>query len=157
MLNSQEILEKSAEGKRALAQVQAADKKYADDIAKLDEQIKQLQNRLSTQRPDPDARGGPGPPDRHPEEADRASAGHRRRLARLPGAPGEDARADPERSHPHHRAAPQGQGARPHLRRGQGRGRVLHPRARPDRRGHPALRRPESGAGQEVAPGEGVP
>lgn len=50
MLNSQEILEKSAEGKRALAQVQAADKKYADDIARLDEQIKQLQNRLSTQR-----------------------------------------------------------------------------------------------------------
>ena len=50
MLNSQEILEKSVEGKRALAQVQAADKKYADDIAKLDEQIKQLQNRLSTQR-----------------------------------------------------------------------------------------------------------
>jgi len=33
-----------------LAQVQAADKKYADDIAKLDDQIKQLQNRLSTQR-----------------------------------------------------------------------------------------------------------
>ena len=30
MLNSQEILEKSAEGKRALAQVQAADKKYAE-------------------------------------------------------------------------------------------------------------------------------
>lgn len=50
MLNSQEILEKSVEGKRALAQVQAADKKYADDIARLDEQIKQLQTRLSTQR-----------------------------------------------------------------------------------------------------------
>jgi outer membrane protein len=50
MLNSQEILEKSVEGKRALAQVQAADKKYADDIARLDDQIKQLQNRLSTQR-----------------------------------------------------------------------------------------------------------
>lgn len=50
LINSQEILDKSAEGKRALAQVQAADKKYADDIAKLDETIKQLQNRLSTQR-----------------------------------------------------------------------------------------------------------
>jgi outer membrane protein len=50
LINSQEILDKSAEGKRALAQVQAADKKYADDIAKMDEAIKQLQNRLSTQR-----------------------------------------------------------------------------------------------------------
>ncbi len=50
MINSQEILEKSAEGKRAIAQFQAADKKYADEIARLDDQIKQLQNRLSTQR-----------------------------------------------------------------------------------------------------------
>ena len=80
MLNSQEILEKSVEGKRVLAQVQAADKKYADDIARLDDQIKQLQNRLSTQRMTLTRRSGPGPPDRHPEEADRASAGHRGRL-----------------------------------------------------------------------------
>lgn len=50
MINSQEILDKSAEGKRALAQLQAADKKFSDDIARLDDQIKQLQNRLSTQR-----------------------------------------------------------------------------------------------------------
>jgi outer membrane protein len=50
MVNSQEILDKSAEGKRALAQLQAADKKYADEITRLDDQIKQLQNRLSTQR-----------------------------------------------------------------------------------------------------------
>ncbi|MCU0243422.1 MAG: OmpH family outer membrane protein [Acidobacteria bacterium] len=50
LINSQEILDRSAEGKRALAQVQAADKKYGDDIAKMDEAIKQLQNRLSTQR-----------------------------------------------------------------------------------------------------------
>jgi outer membrane protein len=50
MINSQEILEKSVEGKKAIAQLQAADKKYSDDIARLDDQMKQLQNRLSTQR-----------------------------------------------------------------------------------------------------------
>jgi outer membrane protein len=50
MVNSQEVLEKSAEGKRAIAQLQAADKKYTDEITKLDDQIKQLQNRLTTQR-----------------------------------------------------------------------------------------------------------
>lgn len=49
-INSQEVLEKSAEGKRAIAALQAADKKYSDDITRLDEQIKQLQNRLQTQR-----------------------------------------------------------------------------------------------------------
>jgi outer membrane protein len=50
MINSQEVLEKSIEGKKALAQLQAADKKFSDDIARLDDQIKQLQNRLSAQR-----------------------------------------------------------------------------------------------------------
>ena len=50
MINSQEILDKSAEGKRVLAQLQAADKKYSDELTRLDDQIKQLQNRLSTQR-----------------------------------------------------------------------------------------------------------
>jgi outer membrane protein len=50
MVNSQEVLEKSAEGKKAIAQLQAADKKYTDEITKLDDQIKQLQNRLTTQR-----------------------------------------------------------------------------------------------------------
>ena len=50
MINSQEILDKSAEGKRALAQLQAADKKYTDQVTQLDEQIKQLQNRLTSQR-----------------------------------------------------------------------------------------------------------
>ncbi len=49
-INSQEILDQSVEGKKALAQLQAADKKYTDDITRLDDQIKQLQNRLSTQR-----------------------------------------------------------------------------------------------------------
>jgi outer membrane protein len=50
MINSQEILDKSIEGKKSLAQVQAADKKYADDITRMDDQIRQLQNRLTTQR-----------------------------------------------------------------------------------------------------------
>ena len=50
IINSQSILEKSVEGKRIFAQFQAADKKYADGIARLDEQIKQLQGRLSAQR-----------------------------------------------------------------------------------------------------------
>jgi len=50
MINSQEVLDKSAEGKRALAQLTAADKKYGDEITRIDDQIKQLQNRLSTQR-----------------------------------------------------------------------------------------------------------
>jgi outer membrane protein len=50
MINSQEILEKSVEGKRTLAQLQVASKKYSDNISQLDGQIKQLQNRLTTQR-----------------------------------------------------------------------------------------------------------
>jgi len=50
MLNSQEVLEKSAEGKRALAELAAADKRYTDQITRLDDQIKQLQTRLTAQR-----------------------------------------------------------------------------------------------------------
>jgi outer membrane protein len=50
VLNSQEVLEKSAEGKKALAQLQAADKRYGDQILTLDDQIKQLQSRLQAQR-----------------------------------------------------------------------------------------------------------
>jgi Skp family chaperone for outer membrane proteins len=49
-INSQEVLEKSTEGKKAIAELQAADKKYGDQITRLDEQIKQLQNRLTAQR-----------------------------------------------------------------------------------------------------------
>jgi len=49
-VNSQEILDKSAEGKRALAQLQEAERNYAAEITKIDDQIKQLQNRLNTQR-----------------------------------------------------------------------------------------------------------
>jgi outer membrane protein len=50
MVNTQTVLEKSAEGKKAIAQLQAADKKYSDQVNLLDDQIKQLQNRLATQR-----------------------------------------------------------------------------------------------------------
>jgi Skp family chaperone for outer membrane proteins len=50
MVNTQAVLDKSVEGKKAIAQLQAADKKYSDQVTQLDDQIKQLQNRLSTQR-----------------------------------------------------------------------------------------------------------
>ncbi len=50
VVNSQDILDKSVEGKRVLAQLQAADKKYTGSLTGLDDQITQLQNRLSTQR-----------------------------------------------------------------------------------------------------------
>ncbi len=49
-INSQEVLEKSAEGKKAIAQLQAADKKFGDQITRIDDQIKQLQGRLTAQR-----------------------------------------------------------------------------------------------------------
>ena len=49
-INSQEVLEKSAEGMKAIAQLQAADKKFGDQIARIDDQIKQLQGRLTAQR-----------------------------------------------------------------------------------------------------------
>lgn len=50
IINSQEVLEKSVEGKKAIAQIQAADKKYTDQITAIDDSIKQLQNRLTAQR-----------------------------------------------------------------------------------------------------------
>jgi outer membrane protein len=49
-IDSQQILDRSAEGKKAVAELQAANKKYTDDLARLDDQIKQLQSRLTTQR-----------------------------------------------------------------------------------------------------------
>jgi outer membrane protein len=50
MINSQEVLEKSVEGKKAITQLQAADKKFGDQITTLDDQIKTLQGRLTAQR-----------------------------------------------------------------------------------------------------------
>jgi outer membrane protein len=49
-MDSQQILDRSTEGKKAVAELQAANKKYTDDLARLDDQIKQLQSRLTTQR-----------------------------------------------------------------------------------------------------------
>lgn len=50
VVNSQEVLEKSAEGKRVMAQLQSKDSKAQSDIAKLDEDIRTLETRLNTQR-----------------------------------------------------------------------------------------------------------
>jgi len=50
VVNSQEVLERSAEGKRVIARIQERDKQYQAEIAKLDDDIRQLQTRLNTQR-----------------------------------------------------------------------------------------------------------
>ncbi len=50
VVNSQEVLEKSTEGKKVMAQLQSKDSKAQADIAKLDEDIRLLETRLNTQR-----------------------------------------------------------------------------------------------------------
>ena len=50
VINSQDVLEKSVEGKKILARLQERDKKNQADVARLEEEIRQLQARLSTQR-----------------------------------------------------------------------------------------------------------
>jgi len=50
VINSQMVLEKSAEGKRVIAQLQDRDKKSQSDLARLDNEIKQLETKLNTQR-----------------------------------------------------------------------------------------------------------
>lgn len=50
LINSQEILEKSAEGKKAIGQLEERNRKIQQDLSKLDDQIRQLESRLSTQR-----------------------------------------------------------------------------------------------------------
>jgi len=49
-VNSQEVLEKSTEGKKILARLQEADKQNQAAVARLDEDIRTLQTKLSTQR-----------------------------------------------------------------------------------------------------------
>jgi len=49
-INSQMVLEKSTEGKRVIAQLQERDKKSQNDLTKLDNEIKQLETKLNTQR-----------------------------------------------------------------------------------------------------------
>jgi Skp family chaperone for outer membrane proteins len=50
VVNSNDVLEKSAEGKRTLARIQEADKQNQAKIAKIDDDIRQLQTKLNTQR-----------------------------------------------------------------------------------------------------------
>jgi outer membrane protein len=50
VINSQEVLEKSVEGKKVIARIQEKDKQYQASIAKLDDDIRQLQTKLNTQR-----------------------------------------------------------------------------------------------------------
>lgn len=50
VVDSNEVLEKSTEGKKVVAQLQSKDSKAQADIAKLDEDIRLLETRLNTQR-----------------------------------------------------------------------------------------------------------
>jgi len=50
VINSQLVLERSVEGKRVIAQLQDKDKKSQSDLARLDNEIKQLETKLNTQR-----------------------------------------------------------------------------------------------------------
>ncbi|MBM3284906.1 MAG: OmpH family outer membrane protein [Candidatus Aminicenantes bacterium] len=50
VINSQEVLEKSAEGKKVIARLQERDKANQAALTKLDDEIRQLETRLSTQR-----------------------------------------------------------------------------------------------------------
>jgi len=49
LVNSQEILEKSIEGKKAISQLEEKNRKTQQDLSKLDEQIRQMETRLNTQ------------------------------------------------------------------------------------------------------------
>ena len=50
VVNSQEVLEKSAEGKRVTAQLEAKNKTLQEDLARMDDRIRDLETRLNTQR-----------------------------------------------------------------------------------------------------------
>jgi Skp family chaperone for outer membrane proteins len=50
VINSQMVLEKAAEGKRVISQLQDRDKKSQGDLSRLDNEIKALETKLSTQR-----------------------------------------------------------------------------------------------------------
>ena len=50
VINSQEVLETSAEGKKVMARLSESDKKSQAAITKLDDEIRQLQTKLNTQR-----------------------------------------------------------------------------------------------------------
>ncbi len=50
VINSQDVLEKSAEGKRVIARLQERDKSIQASLTKIDDEIRQLETKLSTQR-----------------------------------------------------------------------------------------------------------
>lgn len=50
VINSQDVLEKSSEGKKIMARIQEADKQNQAKITALDDQIRKLQTELNTQR-----------------------------------------------------------------------------------------------------------
>lgn len=50
VVNSQEILEKSEEGKKVVAQLQEEEKRNQAELSRRDEEIRQLQKKLNTQR-----------------------------------------------------------------------------------------------------------
>ncbi len=50
VVNSQEVLEKSSEGKKAIVQLQEKDRSQQSRLSKLDEEIRQLETKLNTQR-----------------------------------------------------------------------------------------------------------
>ena len=50
IVNSQEVLEKSAEGKKVLAQLQDKDKRNQAELSRRDQEISDLQTKLNTQR-----------------------------------------------------------------------------------------------------------
>ena len=50
VINSQKVLEASAEGKRVIARLQEKDKKIQGELGKVDEDIRKLETKLNTQR-----------------------------------------------------------------------------------------------------------
>ncbi len=50
VVNSQQVLERSEEGKKAIARLQELDRTQQGKITKLDEEIRQLETKLNTQR-----------------------------------------------------------------------------------------------------------
>lgn len=50
VVNSQQVLQQSVEGKKAISRLEAKRKSNQDKLAKLDDEIRQLQTKLNTQR-----------------------------------------------------------------------------------------------------------
>ena len=50
VVNSQQVLESSVEGKKVITQLEAKDKSYQEELARRDEDIRKLQTKLNTQR-----------------------------------------------------------------------------------------------------------